>query len=193
MSEQSLRPPEQSRLLDELLRFQWLHKTVCIPISPQHCVLVQIGIADLGAVDFTSWTLLGTIHLRGPPSWLLFHLNTHLQQSEASQVGFFSDIFAGEQLVTGRGFGTEVRNVSALQLQVSNLNVVCCNDSWMITFWIPRLFSWLLCWTGSLFTTACLMVDVVCSVWFVLTLLLQVTSLLGWAAETKWKTSSKRN
>ncbi len=93
-SEQSLRPPERSRLLDEPLSFQRLHKTVCIPISPQHCMLVQIGTADLGAVDFTSWTLLGVIHLRGHPNWsaflcvcvcVLVYLNTSLQQSQASQ------------------------------------------------------------------------------------------------------------
>lgn len=56
-SEESLRPPEPSSLLDEPLCFQPLHKTVCIPDSPQHCVPVRTGIAEVGAVDFISRTL----------------------------------------------------------------------------------------------------------------------------------------
>lgn len=127
LSVESLRPPEQSRLQDEPPSSQWVHKTVCIPTSSQHCMLVLIGITDLGVVDFISRTLLGTIHLRG--HWSTVYFNFILSQYfhptvQFVQKGWLVTVSQGNSFLQ-RFFGTElrfeVRNVSPLWKSVCNL------------------------------------------------------------------------
>lgn len=66
-TEESLRPRERSRQLDEALRFQRLQKTVSIPVPPQHCVLVHTG--TTGFFCFFSWTVLKLPPVDEPTDW----------------------------------------------------------------------------------------------------------------------------
>lgn len=173
-SEESLRPPERSRLLDESHSFQWLLKTVCIPGSPQHCTLLQIGIADLEAVDFISLDASGHSsppRTSTPIGIFVLHLNFH----SSFKNRLSRDIFTGKQPDTHRerGLGTElrleVRNVSL------NLNVVLWDErvKWHLSLVFVSLTVLLLKRLFIYYNTSN-----VCTDWFLLTLLLQVKNPL---------------
>lgn len=144
-------PPgaERSRLLDEApCDFR------STPTSPQHCALVQFGIAGLGAVDLYQSDGAEI----GRHNWFSVAFEYFSSALPGSSSRLFCDIFAGETACHSRRF----RHSSALWgkrrfpallkcLQLKCVSKLKLNDR---SFWFHRLFSSPSCRSGSL--TACL-------------------------------------
>lgn len=169
-TEESLRPRERSRQLDEALRFQRLQKTVSIPVPPQHCAPVHTG--TTGFFSSFSWTVLKLPPVDEPTDWhfccvwILCSSSPRFLKS-AVFVTFSTGNSVSPPEVSALICALRWETFLSFTKSISNFNV-CGNESLMIAFLTC-------CGDSDSSLTANQIGNVgVRSVWFHLTLLLKV-------------------